>query len=660
MKNLIRNILPVHRISSGKLTFLGCLLVGWIILHLPFFQNSSFRLFFTWDPSYWKQFGEPGMLAAFFNNFFSQFQTSPLGIFATQIVLVLIYLVCSYRVGARYALFMLPLWFVLMPSTRNAEQEMAFGILASLFALAVFFFWISYRETRKQSRRFYYEVFYLGYWIYYVLGGCLLFYFFGTAALLFLGTMVLYRIIILISSLLSKSSENVENSALAFGVYFITAVGIVFVFPRFLALPECVQHWSWIEWTALGAFSVAIIASLIQNTLKRNVQNPYPLSWKLLISSAVVCATLVVFHHNGIKSSYVGISNACTTGSYAKALEIGTRFFEKNPQAEENASEAELNMRASMSAYTRLALIMQGKLNTDFFKFRQVEEMQGMFNGLLPHTLSSDFAYARLYYEIELYGSAIPLMVYTLDHYGYEQRVFRLLIPIETATYQRSLLDKHLPLMKRSMGNRKFAKDWEKINLESIRMGIPNGQQPVGMGLKLNPSHTAIDHLVCQKVEKRLFGTDILASSWNSDRHTTIAKTINQNRPLNMPVLEYYSMVCLLNGKIELIPALASCYSQMEAVSLPAYLQEAALINSGLLEKHESSSELLDEDYMGFRFDPQIVERCIETARYLEENGNSPQADQLYGHTYTYYYLTRFSSTNFHPDNLNQPYCPNV
>ncbi len=660
MKEKLRNILPIHRLSPWKITLIGCLLLAWIAFHLPFFQNTASRLFFAYDFTYWEQFSSLGSLPSFFNHFFSQFQSGPAGIFIVQIFLLAFYLASAYRIGGRYALFMLPLWFVLMSSTQNAEQELAFGLLGSLFSLAILFHWISFRESRQQqSQRFYYEIFYLKYWIYYVLAGCTLFYFFGTTALLFLGTMVLYRLIILCSSLKSHGADNVENASLAFGIYFITAVGITFVFPRFLNVPECMLQWTWIEWATLGLFAAAILCSLIQNTLKRNLHNPYPLSWTFILIGVGICSVLTIAHKKPLKTAYVTISNACQAGNYQQVIEIGTSYFEKYPKVRPKATDAERGMRASIGAYTRLGLIMQQQLSSRFLEFQHIEEMQGMFPNLLPYTQSSNYVYARLYYELELYGSAIPLMVYTLDHQDYEQRIFDLLIPIEAATYQRRLLSKHLTILKRSLGNRKKALQWEKINEESLAMGIPDGPSPVGSGLKLNSSQTAIDQLVSQKVENRLFNNDMLATSWSNDRNTAIARKINLSRPLNLPIIEYYSMLCLLKGNIELIPTLAEAYADMEAHSLPAYLQEAILLNSGILASPEKKDEWINRGYKGFRFDRSLVERCIETAQYLASNPNPSEAKKRYGNSYTYYYLTQIHSNQPPEGNPAKPFCPN-
>ena len=660
MKEALRNILPIYRISFWKVVLLACTILCWIAFHLPVFQNTASRLFFTYDLSYWQQFAEIGSLPAFFNHFFAQFQSSVLGIFITQGILAITYIACAYRIGGRYSLFMLPLWFVLVPSSRNVEQELALGTLAALLLLAILFHWISYRDAHRERSSFYYEVFYLKYWLYYVLAGCALFFCIGTPAILFLGTMVLYRLIILLTSLSSHGSENVENATLAFGIYLITAVGITCAFPRFLNVPECTFQWTWIEWSALGLFAAAIIGSLVQNALKRDLHNPYPLSWLFLAGSIAISAALAISHKSPLKTAYMNASNACFAGDYARMLEIGDEYLKEYPEPAPHATDAERGIRASISAYTRLALIMQGQLNSRFFEFRHVSEMQGMFSTLLPYTNSFDYAYARLYYETELYGSAIPLINYTLDHNGYEQRLFEILIPIEAATYQRNLLARQLPLLKKSIGNRNFARQWEKINAESIAMGIPDGPQPVGMGLKLSSSQTSINRLICQKVEHELFDANVQDDSWSNDRNTAIAKSINLNRPLNLPALEYYGMLCLLDGKIEMMPALARSYARMDAADLPRYIQEASLINLGLLEDADTASTWTEKAYMGFRFDPQIVARCLETARYLAENGNSPRADKLYGDTYTYYYLTKVNRRENAGAPHAQPYCPNI
>ena len=72
MKEALRNILPLYRISKWKIILLGCVILSWIAIHLPVFQNTASRLFFSFDINYLRQFDELGCLPAFFNNFFAQ------------------------------------------------------------------------------------------------------------------------------------------------------------------------------------------------------------------------------------------------------------------------------------------------------------------------------------------------------------------------------------------------------------------------------------------------------------------------------------------------------------------------------------------------------------------------------------------------------------
>ena len=181
----------------------------------------------------------------------------------------------------------------------------------------------------------------------------------------------------------------------------------------------------------------------------------------------------------------------------------------------------------------------------------------------------------------------------------------------------------------------------------------------MGMGIKLNNSQTAINQLIIQKVEYALFDSEILANTWSNDRSTTIARNINQKRPLNLPALDYYSLLCLLEGKIELTPILAEGYARLDAVSLPPYLQEAILINSGLLASPEKESEWSGYDYMGFRFDPQIIDKCLAIARQIESNTPPSQMEAEQKNSYTYYYLTQVNRSGYIEGNNTEPYCPN-
>lgn len=640
MREFLHDLIPYRNLSKKKALVLLVFIAGWCLYYFPFFENAAERRFFSYDPGFLRSYIEITKFNGCLNDFLAQFNQYPVVNFLTHFALAGLFLICAYRIGGRYAVFMLPLWLTLSASLSNAEQDFIMGILASMVLLSIFFAWISYREDHKNNSLFFYEVFYLNYWIFYVIAGFLLIYLNGVAVLLFFGNIVLYRLLILLFSLGKYGKGNIDSAVVAFGAYFITGFGISFAFPEVFRLPDFMIGWGWIKWTAFCLFFLAIFANLFQSTARRNLHKPTSSTWPFLLIGIAVSSIIAVSNSSPLKRSFVKAENAIVNNNYAEALQVGRAYFDKHPVGAYDALATDRSLRYNLSLCVRLALLKENKLNEEFFTFRHVPEMQGLIDNLLPYTTSFNFSYAKLYYETELYGSALPLMEFTLNHSSYQRRVMKLLLPIEAATYQRDAAKRHIQMMKKSPGNRKFALQWEKILLEGIELGIPDTESPVGLGLVLNDAYLNTDNLISAKVEKKIFPHDASIISWQDKRLVQLAKKIDLSRPVNREDLEYFTMLCLLNGRLDAIPEIVSAYAQLEIPRLPTYLQEAVCLYFGLHKDSEQKAQLSIRGYMGYRLDAQTLNSCNEVYSRLNSDESAESIENEFGQTYFFYYFT--------------------
>lgn len=662
MKEFLHFLLPRKKLHKNKLILLCLVVLVWTAYNLPFFENTFQRRLFAFSWDFWRDcyFFTTDPLSRLLNEMISIGYASLPGTFITVLVLTGLFLFCSYHIGGRYAPFLLPLWFVMWPSADNAQQEFMTGSLVSMLCLTFLFSWISYREVHKPDKEFYYEAFHLPFWIYYTLVTLIGFRLVGLPTLLFTGTVIAYRLCILFASISWKNSANIESAAIGFTIYFITGFSIAMAYPKVWVLPSFLSDWNLLEWSTFAVFGIALLLNLIRNTSHRKVSSPHTASWIHLALGLAYGLTVVFFSKMPLEISHVKAENACQKGNYAEVLRITTRYFDRNPYARRPVNQnKESRLRTGLAAQTRLAMIMQGTLNSRFFDFRHVKEMQGMYPNLPDNLPTSNFALSKTYYETELYGSALNVITHTCEQVSPQRRLYRILIPIEAATYQKELLDRHIPWLKKAPLMRNFAKKWQKTSQEAWDMGIHPQKAPIGMGLNVNTDQRHIDRLIIEKGDMAVFGGEHLSNWGYGNKQATIAREINLSRPFNQACLEYYTLLCLLGGHIETVPELVEAYRRLEIGLLPDYLQEAALLHLGMHRHPDMAKSVKENGYKGYPINPEIIDKFIEAEEEIKFCMHQRKLDSLYGDTYLFYYRNHIER----PSSLNElaplrNYCP--
>ncbi len=652
MKKLLRFFLPAgQKIPKSLLIVLGTGILCWIGVNLPFFENTFHRRMFAFNGTYWKDcfLSNSDPLSKLLSEFCSLGYASTAGIFLTVACLTALFLFSSRRAGGRYFLFLLPLWLILWPSADNARQEFAMGLLVNMACLSAFFSWIAYREIHRPDTDFYHEAFHLPFWIFYTIVTLACLRLTGISALLFTGTIVIYRFCLLFSCA-TKHNPSMESAAIGFTVYFITGACICLVYPKIWNLPDFFSEWSFWEWAALAIFCTAVVLGLPHRAFSEKEELPgkKPASskpaWPWMAAGIAWCLLTASFTRSSLENKLVRVENDCRAGRYADMRKTCTDYFAKHPAPQKPSSAKEARMRTSLAAYARLSMIMSGSLASEFLHFQHIKEMQGMYPDLPRDLPTSNFALAKLYYETELYGSALNVLTHTCEQVSPQRRVFRLLLPIEAATYQKKLLDKHLPWVKQAPYMRNFAKKWQEIADESWAMGIQPQKPPLGMGLSVNAAQRHIDRLIAEKGDWAVFGGKNLSNWGYNNRYANIARDINLQRPFSQPCLEYYTLLCLMEGNIEAAPELARAYRRFEARQLPLYLQEAILLQSEAGLHPERLQDFKQNGFMGFAFKAGLIDRFAKAEQAIFSGIPLAQLEEPYGDTYWFYYRKNVES----------------
>ncbi len=106
-------------------------------------------------------------------------------------------------------------------------------------------------------------------------------------------------------------------------------------------------------------------------------------------------------------------------------------------------------------------------------------------------------------------------------------------------------------------------------------------------------------------------------------------------------LLDYYTLLLLLDKDLGALPAVVSAYASIGAPVLPVYVQEALCI--WCMEQGENPQAILRHDFDGYHINIDNFERvdAVYRARFLVQNGRESFAEitRKYATTYTYHYL---------------------
>lgn len=311
---------------------------------------------------------------------------------------------------------------------------------------------------------------------------------------------------------------------------------------------------------------------------------------------------------------------------FEKGLATADAFYRKHAVETEHPPGQAMALRWEISAYTRLCLLMTGELNRRFLAYYPVREMEGMFPGFLP--MREWFCYARLYYEMELYGQALLFVLWHIELCDWDYASIDLLLNIFRQTRQWRSLQIYLYALKNNPKTKKWVKSWEKqwhqIETSALKDTL-DGTWPLPLSDKflISPDGPAF-----------LDGY-VKGAAQHSLRQMAIGDTVPS---LNIYLTDYYTLLCLLEKDLSKVPLLADIYQSQDRI-IPDYLQEAIYYLS-----HSSFSPFADSSVANaVRISPAIRQR-VENVLYdykLFKIGALPFEDFKRRHaaTYTYYLL---------------------
>lgn len=247
---------------------------------------------------------------------------------------------------------------------------------------------------------------------------------------------------------------------------------------------------------------------------------------------------------------------------FEKGLATADAFYRKHGVETEHPSEQAMALRWEISAYTRLCLLMTGDLNRRFLAYYPVREMGVLLPAPLPLVNRHCYAYARMYYEMGLYGPALPVVLWHAEDLGWDEAGVNLLFGIYTNTRQYRVAQTYLQAFQKDAKTRRWSRAWaDTVTALAQNAAAPDGTRPQ----PLSPTCLAgpqADESFMDGYVKAVFRYG-----------TALSDTAEPNPYLT----DYYTLLCLLEKDLSQVPLLLDVYRR-QGRPIPDYLQEAALI----------------------------------------------------------------------------------
>lgn len=325
------------------------------------------------------------------------------------------------------------------------------------------------------------------------------------------------------------------------------------------------------------------------------------------------------------------IREAVYQGDFESGLATADKFYEKHAAETEHPSEQAMALRWEISAYTRLCLLMTDNLNRRFLAYYRVWEMGAMFPHPLP--ISHWYCYARLYYEMGLYGPALLFILWHVEMCEWNAASVDLLLNIYYHTHQWRAMQTYLCALKNNPKTKKWTKTWEQKwhNIESYALkDIWDGTWPLPLS----------DESLIGPAEGDAFLDGYVKGAF---QHTLQNDSSQQAiLALNKYLTDYYTLLCLLGKNLSEVPTLLDVYTSQHR-PIPDYLQEATLIVYSEFNPITHSFHYNDSILSPLNISPVIKQR-MESVFYdyeLLKIGAIPFDDMVQRHaaTYTYHLL---------------------
>ena len=268
--------------------------------------------------------------------------------------------------------------------------------------------------------------------------------------------------------------------------------------------------------------------------------------------------------------------------------------------------------RFLLAACLKLSLLGQDELCNRFLDYSNYYEMNLMYPAALPFSYAGAWPYVKTYDALRLYAPQVPFIFAYTEKVGYQNRLAAPLLAAEYGTQQIRLAK----ITERYVKNTLYG---QRVSAPAC-VGAEDGARPVPVSSpELVRGGTTLDEWV------RIYG----------------ARRMEEGAVLERELLDYYTLLLLLDKDLGAMPAVVKAYAAAGASVLPVYVQEALCI--WCMEQGENPQIILRRDFDGFHINIDNFERvdAVYRARYLVQNGRESFADltRQYASTYTYHYL---------------------
>lgn len=329
--------------------------------------------------------------------------------------------------------------------------------------------------------------------------------------------------------------------------------------------------------------------------------------------AAFACVPVFVFcfHHNSLERNLLQVRQAACVGNYERCFAISDKVCRERASVPlDEEKEAVRVQRVEMTAWLKLSLLQTGRLNNMFLDYDGVPLMDGMFASGFPYEEACAYPYVLLQDCLGVYAPQVPFILSYFEKKGWQNRFVEPLLRAELHTGQGRLLQKSLRYASRTLA---FA------SCDTY------GAAPVVDGSRPVPLQSAC----------------LVRGSNHLDGWVKLYAEGFPGKPaeFSVPLLEYYTLLCLLEKRLDRVDFLAEQGARLGCKTLPAYMQEAVCF----MRNYPSSlprKQMLETPYMGYYLSLNVLEEVEEVYRAwaLYHNGkmNFLEASRLYRNTFSF------------------------
>lgn len=629
-----------HRQKSylkwGTILLVGITSAAWCVLCLPYFQHQADVNFFTYSNRFVNQFFDNSnslRISEFLWRFVAQFYLNVPMILLVVGFMITGFCVTSWKTAGPYTPFLLPLFFLTFPSSNPTYASIAISLWLIMLFLGLYFIIARFAARHRGA-----------------VGPLILMHLFSAAlsvalyyaaghwALMFSVAVVLSHLIGIPMALSAKDKRLMKIRLIDFVISLAIALcsGLFFwkvsSFPGFKA--------PWYLYIALMLFFLACVPGIVLQMYNNQKTYLYRMALKqgkiqdgkpalafpyhlllTLVATGITCLFILVHTNNKILSTTARVENAVTKGNYARSLKLCDRYFQKFGVPKKHPGEKKLQQRYRLASYLRLSLLMEGELNNRFLDYSNLHEMNLMYPAPLPFVGPYDYSYIKVYENLGLFAPAVPQIRSNIERYGLQNRFVEPLIHAQVATGQTRLLQTTFYYARKSLFCRKFYKN-NRDAVKALEAQNIEGTRPVGLNdPSLHEGGYFIDQWVQSEVEYKLSNGDSV---------------------LNLPLLDYYAFLNLMEKRIDKVDLLLRLYRLAGIKTLPRYVQEALCLHAGYPHSI-TRQQLLTQTFHGYHLSENAAANVLnvyEAYRQLQRQTISFETvTNRYNSTYTYHYL---------------------